>query len=874
MPICASLTKRKSLFRIEIKASHFVDDIKLVFCRTFQFSLHRNDKKITFNHVSLRNATFQKNGNKKSTFTNRKIAHSSPITAKMYINYSIVCLTAMLAFAQQSLSQTIKVQPYLQDASPNSMSILWETDFSEESIVEWGLTESLGNSATGNAENSNGTAMIHTVQLYGLQRFTKYYYRVITEDAVSNIFHFKTPPFASDGENVRIVAMSDMQRDGAHPNKFEEIVHDGVLDYLSEEFGGDVEDNLALVMIPGDLVPTGNSYAQWEDYFFDPSHDLFNHVPVYPVPGNHEQNTNYFFQYFKLPNNGTPGFEEHWWHKDYGNVRIIGLDSNSPFDGEEQLTWLDNVLANTCEADSIDFVFAQLHHPHKSELWTPGESDYTGEVIERLNEFTTACGKPSIHFFGHTHGYSRGYSRDHKHLWINVATAGGAIDNWGEFPNADYDEFAVSQDEYGFVMVEVSNNLDPKIVVKRISRGDQDNIVDNVLTDSLTVRLLPSAVNNPIPEYPVDLEIAPECVILRANAFASPNDAAEHGQSHWQVSLNPNNFDNPVAESWKNFENWYFEIDTQAEDDLTDEHVLGLEENTNYFWRVRYRDKELNWSGWCESTAFSTGASLTPPNLLLNNGAENDLNNWTTTEGIVEVLTDGECNGIAPQSGDFYFAVGGLCEESEVGQCVQIVDVSSAADSIDLGTYPVHFGGYFSNFSGSDLPDMQLKYLNEENLEIGSSDVLSSLNAFWTLLSQSETIPALTRFIRLELTGTRIAGADNDSYFDELFLRLGTIAIDCEEVVKVNNIPSSSFSPQVVPNPVSNEGAILLPNGNFKHLSLTFIDLQGKKIPCEITTKNGRVHFSKGSMSTGLYTFVLRSRGRYITSGKIIFSNE
>ena len=259
-----------------------------------------------------------------------------------------------------------------------------------------------------------------------------------------------------------MIAMSDMQRDGAFPNKYHEIIHDGIINYLDTEFEGTLIDNLALVLIPGDLVVNGNNYASWEETFFTPSQDLFSRVPVYPVPGNHENNASHFFQYFKLPNNGSAGFEEHWWYKDYGNVRIIGLDSNAPFSNQEQLDWLETTLDLTCATDSIDFVFAQLHHPHKSELWTPGESDYTGEVIDKLEQFSTDCGKPSIHFFGHTHGYSRGNSRDHKHLWINAATAGGAIDNWGEFPNFDYDEFSVSQDEYGFVSVEITDGVDPK----------------------------------------------------------------------------------------------------------------------------------------------------------------------------------------------------------------------------------------------------------------------------------------------------------------------------------------------------------------------------------------------------------------------------
>ncbi|MEZ4891728.1 MAG: hypothetical protein R2778_01790 [Saprospiraceae bacterium] len=293
-------------------------------------------------------------------------------------------------------------------------------------------------------------------------------------------------------------------------------------------------------------------------------------------------------------------------------MRIIGLDSNGPYTNAEQLSWLDDVLAQTCDADSIDFVFAQLHHPHKSELWTPGESDYTGEVVARLEQFSTDCGKPSIHFFGHTHAYSRGQSRDHKHLWINVATSGGAIDNWGEFPNFDYDEFSVSQDDYGFVMVEVTDDADPKVTIKRISRGDQDTIIDNRLTDSLTIRLNPGIVHKPVAIAPID-GVAPECVTLEASEFSSPNPDASHGQSHWQVSTFDNGFNNPVAESWKNFENWYFEVDTQAGDDLTDEDISGLEPFTTYIWRVRYRDREMNWSDWSFPGIFTTGALLPCP---------------------------------------------------------------------------------------------------------------------------------------------------------------------------------------------------------------------------------------------------------------------
>ncbi len=776
----------------------------------------------------------------------------------------------LLISAVQCLSaQTIKVQPYLQDATPNSIYILWETDSISESTVEWGLTDTLGNTTSGTAQNSFGEAMIHEVKLENLERFTKYFYRVKTGDVISEIYNFKTPPFASDHEPFRIIAMSDMQRDGAFPNKFFEIVHEGIIDYLDNEFGGELIDNLALVMIPGDLVVTGSNYSQWEEHFFDPSHGLFNHVPVYPVLGNHEQNSTYYFQYFKMPENGTTGFEEHWWYKDYGNVRIIGLDSNNPFANQEQLDWLDMVLDMTCVSDSIDFVFAQLHHPHKSELWTPGESDYTGDVIGRLEQFSTNCAKPSIHFFGHTHGYSRGNSRDHKHLWINAATAGGSIDYWGEFPNFDYDEFSVSQDEYGFVSVEITDDADPKLVVKRISRGDQDGILENEITDSVTIRLSPSLVNTPVPVFPIDEEIAPECVELDANAFSSPNTMALHGQSHWQVSTNQNDFTSPIAESWKSFENWYYEEDTQAGDDLTDEKILGLAENSTYWWRVRYRDRELNWSDWSIPVSFSTGASIAAPNLLLNPGAEDSLMNWTIVEGIVESLTDGACNGISPHSGERYFGVGGICEESPLGVCIQGIDVSMYADSIDAGNFPVNFGGYLSNFSGSDLPEMRLIFRDQNSVEIGSSNTISTLNSSWTLFSVWENIPELTRTIQVELMGTRNAGTDNDSYFDDLFLNIGTTE-GCDNMVSVVNKPIRVARIAVIPNPVESIGTILLPSDKYKDVRLYMVDITGSKINCPVKYESGQIFFEKGNLPAGTYFYSVRAKGLIIGSGKLI----
>jgi len=520
-------------------------------------------------------------------------------------NVMVALLWGAVMYAQEKA--TFLVQPYLQDANPTEITIMWETSLGEESVVEYGTSPKLGKKANGNAYDINFSASrIHEVHLTGLKRFTTYYYRVKTGKLLSDIFQFKTPPFASDNESFNFLAMSDMQIDHQNPDKFNEIVNKGVLPFLKSEYGNNVPDDLAMVLIPGDLVENGAKYEQWQNDFFEPAQNLFAEVPVYPVLGNHERNSNYYFKYFSLPKNGTPAYAEHWWYKDYGNTRIIGLNSNEGYrDSREQFAWLKSLLEETAKNEEIDFVFAQLHHPHKSELWIPGEEESSGKVVKMLEVFTTETGKPSLHFFGHTHGYSRGQSKDHKHLWINVATAGGAIDNWGEFEGRDYDEFSVTQDEYGFVMVEVDGNKDnPKFTIKRISRGNEHVFRENEKTDEITIYANEHKPETPTVVSPKD-EIAFTGDMLKAQPFNSSLVNAYHAASHWQISTKKD-FGTLVLDSWKQSENWYYLENRQKGDDLTDEPTRRLQPNTNYFWRVRYRDQHLNWSDWSQIQVFKT----------------------------------------------------------------------------------------------------------------------------------------------------------------------------------------------------------------------------------------------------------------------------
>ena len=681
-------------------------------------------------------------------------------------------LIALLACGPAA-AQSFNVAPFLQSATPTDIWVVWETTSGSDSTVAWGETASLGESTSGTTKTSTGGYPIHEVQLTGLTPDTTYYYQASTGSLTGEVHSFRTPPAADSEASFRLVAMSDMQKDSSNPDKFGEVVEEGVIDFLDTEVGGKLAAALGLVLVTGDLVDYGWYYSEFADDFFGPAAKLLSQVPVYPVYGNHEADTVFYEEYFLLPDNGTAGYEDHWYSTDYSNVRVIGLDSNTGYRIQTQLDWLEGLLADTCDEEHIDFVFAQLHHPYLSELWLDGETDFTGEVITLLENFTSACGKPSIHFFGHTHGYSRGQSRDHEHLWVNVATAGGNIDYWGEYSQADYDQFTVSQDEWGFVLLDVQAGDDPQFRLRRISRGDEYETLDNEVRDDLTIRRDNTAPDAPDGSFPFGTDVDPDCFMLEASAFADP-DTDAHGATHWQVSASCEDFSDPLIDRWIQHQNWYYDVDTQAGDDLTDEEVSTLEPETAYCWRTRYRDQSLGWSDWSKPIPFETTTSAYSDNLVLNGDAESGTDHWTVNEGYFESLAGGECGGIEPYAGDYYFGVGALCDEAAYAEAQQDVDISAWAKEIDNGDAVAQIDVMLANWAGYDQPAVWLVYLDEAGEDVGQSTVLTDATATWTAFQTAAPIPSTTRALRVMLSGTFYSGVDTDAYVDNLSVRLNT----------------------------------------------------------------------------------------------------
>jgi hypothetical protein len=131
--------------------------------------------------------------------------------------------------------------------------------------------------------------------------------------------------------------------------------------------------------------------------------------------GNHERNHRSYYELFVLPQGGGRE-EEQWWSIRWGDVLLIGLDSNLAylkFTGlREETDWLKSVLAQEAR---YKFVF--FHHP----LWS-SDAYYGGDegLAALWHPLLLEYGVTAV-FTGHAHNYEH-IIRDGVHY---IVTGGG-----------------------------------------------------------------------------------------------------------------------------------------------------------------------------------------------------------------------------------------------------------------------------------------------------------------------------------------------------------------------------------------------------------------------------------------------------------------
>jgi Icc-related predicted phosphoesterase len=173
-------------------------------------------------------------------------------------------------------------------------------------------------------------------------------------------------------------------------------------------------ENPDWVIAAGDLSNskgTVNDYAQ-----LDKAWGRFK-AKILPTLGNHDNLTNRaapFYDYFSYMNYKGKGY----FTKDLGAWTVIGLNymattANVFKAGDEQMLWLDNVLANKPKGRPV-LVFS---HPPRYTRGDKGGYENAGQVSVVWNVLLKYAPDVKIYIAGHTNGvYERWQPMDNKKL--------------------------------------------------------------------------------------------------------------------------------------------------------------------------------------------------------------------------------------------------------------------------------------------------------------------------------------------------------------------------------------------------------------------------------------------------------------------------
>jgi len=287
--------------------------------------------------------------------------------------------------------------PWSSPLSAAEVAISWQAKGPALGIVRYGASADW--QKTGELPYSVATpepAKLAHVTISGLIPGTRYAYRVKLGAEVSPISYFSTPPEKFQPFTFLVYGDTRTNYDR----------HAMVAERMAKE-------SAEFVVHVGDLIESPTQ-AEWHA-FLKSGEPLLRAMSFLCVIGNHERNSRTYYDLFTLPQGGGRADKE-WWALFWGDVLLVGLDSNLgylKFTGlKEQMDWLKELLSQEAR---YKFVF--FHHPLFSSDPYYGGNESLAKLWHRV--FLEA-GVTAV-FCGHCHNYEH-LVRDGLHYFV---TGGG-----------------------------------------------------------------------------------------------------------------------------------------------------------------------------------------------------------------------------------------------------------------------------------------------------------------------------------------------------------------------------------------------------------------------------------------------------------------
>lgn len=302
--------------------------------------------------------------------------------------------------------------PYLAWVSSHSAVIAWRCN--PNGSVHWG--EGQGRDQTLNDAGKEQ----HFALLTNLIPGTTYSYEVeVDGETLGETATFTTAPM--QGSEASFIAFADSGSGSIHQKRLAEVMKRVSFDFA---------------LIAGDVIYDKGADADYDPRYFRPYGEMINHLPFFPVPGNHDIVTEAgrpFRRNFYLPKGNF--YYDFFW----GEIHVIGLDSNKVADPKQQ-AWLEATLQAPARWKVVYF-----HHP----AYSSAEYGDTPSVQSKWVPLFEKYGVDLV-LNGHAHGYERTVP-------INgvtyIVTGGGGAPL---YPVGRNERTVLSSSTYEFVSVDVT----------------------------------------------------------------------------------------------------------------------------------------------------------------------------------------------------------------------------------------------------------------------------------------------------------------------------------------------------------------------------------------------------------------------------------
>lgn len=532
----------------------------------------------------------------------------------------------------KSLCQTL--YPYLQNVTPTSIYVSWKTTSNNETIVEYGTTSNnLNITVTGNTNvftdtGYPGNYFYHSAKLTNLTANTKYYYRIKTGAESSSVYSFKTLPnpgqaATADG-HIRFLIMGDNQL--KNEPRYDSLVS-AAKRKVKEKWGATLspDDNISMTFMVGDQVDVG-TLDHYENVHFKKNRGLSGNIPIQTTVGNHETygtlGMNSYYSHFfmsELTYQGISSGTENYYAQQAGNVLFVSLSSEHT--GATQLNWLQQIITAAQNDPTVDWIFSLSHRPYQAEQYVGDISNWVRNTAVPL---LTSSDKYIMHIGAHHHLYHRGQLKN-KNAY-QIISGGTAWDQyWSMSTEQDFEDVqkTISNWMYQIVDIDVVNG---KMDVESYSIGSIFRWKDNQLMDTFhryknkQKPIKPSITNNL--STPIELPYT-----FEGTTFSSPENELLN-TSQFVISKF-SDFNIIEKESYRDFENLFGKYATQR--DSTVDKNLGVDitkieilenslTNGTYYAKLRYRDRNLEWSDWSDVVTFQiTNSNIGSTAISLNN---------------------------------------------------------------------------------------------------------------------------------------------------------------------------------------------------------------------------------------------------------------